>query len=152
MLDAQAAYTMLKAQGVPDDHIMLVGESLGSGVVVQLAAQHVFAAMALEAPFPSAADVGADHYWYLPVHLLMKDQFRSIRYINKRGGIPLLIQHGEHDEVTPAKFGRQLHAAADAPKELVIVAGAGHDIFGEQTWRREVELFNKIYAARAFPK
>lgn len=145
--DADAAYEMLRAEGVADSDIMLVGESLGSGVVIQLAARHRVGAIALEAPFTSAADVGASRYWFLPVRLLMKDQFRSVDHINRRGGIPLLIQHGEHDEVTAASFGERLHAMAAEPKELIIIKGAGHDISGETTWQREVALFNRTHGA-----
>ena len=55
----------------------LFGESLGTGVAVALAAERQVGRVILQAPFTSAADIGASAYPLLPVRLLMKDQFRS---------------------------------------------------------------------------
>ena len=84
---------------------MLWGESLGSGVAVALAATRQVGRLVLEAPFTSAADVGARAYWFLPVRPLMKDQFRSDLRIGKVTA-PLLILHGERDRVVPFDLGR----------------------------------------------
>jgi pimeloyl-ACP methyl ester carboxylesterase len=78
--DATAAYAFAAAR-YPAERIVLWGESLGSAVAVALAENHTVGCMVLEAPFSSAADVGARAYWFLPVRLLMKDQFHSDRRI-----------------------------------------------------------------------
>lgn len=109
--------------------VVLFGESLGCGVAVRMAAERPVAAVILEAPFASAVDVGARHYWYLPVRLLMKDRFESIRRIGKARA-PLLIVHGERDDVVPVEQGRRLLAAANEPKRGVFLLQAGHnDLF-----------------------
>ena len=54
----------------------------------------------LEAPFTSAVDVGARHYWFVPVRLFMKDQFRSDLRARKVTA-PVLVVHGENDAVVP---------------------------------------------------
>ena len=54
-----------------------MGESLGSALAVALAAEKPVGNLVLEAPFTSVADVGARHYWFVPVRLFMKDKFRS---------------------------------------------------------------------------
>jgi hypothetical protein len=144
MLDANAAYDWLVAQGVEPGRIVLVGESLGTGVAIQLAANHRVAAMALEAPYTSAADVAAGVYWWLPVHVLMKDQFRSIDHIAKVK-VPLLVTHGDADQVIPVEFGKRLFDAAPGPKEIHIVPGGTHDSIHEQsTWSREVAFFDRV--------
>ena len=74
--DAEAGYAFAAAR-YPAQQIVLWGESLGSGVAVALAAEKPVGRVILEAPFTSAAAVGAKHYWYVPVRLLMTDQFRS---------------------------------------------------------------------------
>jgi uncharacterized protein len=56
--------------------------------------------LVLEAPFTSAVDVGAQHYWFVPVRLLMKDQFRSDLRAAKVTA-PVLVVHGESDMVVP---------------------------------------------------
>jgi uncharacterized protein len=142
--DANAAYDWLVSRGVEPNRIALLGESLGSGVAVQLAARREVGAVALEAPYTSTVEVAAKIYWWLPVHALMKDQFKSIDFIAAVVA-PLLIIHGEEDRLIPVEFGKRLFAAANQPKELDLVPGFGHDVlFEEATWAREVEFFARI--------
>jgi fermentation-respiration switch protein FrsA (DUF1100 family) len=144
LADASAAYDWLIAKGVGPGRIALLGESLGSGVAVQLAAKREVGAVALEAPYTSTVEVAAHLYWWLPVHALMKDQFKSIDFIAAVVA-PLLIIHGEEDRLVPVEFGRRLFAAADQPKELDVVTGFGHEVlFEETTWAREVEFFARV--------
>jgi fermentation-respiration switch protein FrsA (DUF1100 family) len=139
--DAVAAHAWLVGQGVAPEAIVVVGESLGTGVAVQLAARRPVAAVALEAPFTAAVDVAARHYWWLPVRLLMKDKFRSRDCITMLK-MPLLVQHGDRDGIIPVDQGRGLFQAANDPKQLVIVPGEGHDvIFSPDVWQREVAFF-----------
>ncbi len=88
--------------------------------------------MILEAPYTSVADVAAELYPFLPVRLLMHDQFHSIDCI-KDVHAPLLILHGERDRVVPIDFGEELFAAANEPKRFVRFPEGGHtdlDHFG----------------------
>jgi uncharacterized protein len=140
--DAMAAYQWLIDNGVQPKDIAVIGESIGTGVAVQLAAQKDIKALALESPYASAVDVGAAVYWFLPVRWLMHDQFRSIDFI-KQLKAPLLILHGEQDRIIPFAQGEKLFAAANEPKVFVRVSDAGHEISYEQpTWRRIAEFFN----------
>jgi len=142
--DATAAYEWLIAKGVEPGKIGLLGESLGSGVAVQLAAKREVGAVALEAPYTSTVEVAAKIYWWLPVHVLMKDQFKSIDFIAAVVA-PLLIIHGEEDRLIPVDFGKRLFAAANQPKELEVVESLGHDVlFEETTWASEVEFFARV--------
>lgn len=139
--DALAAHDVLTARGVAPGMIALVGESLGTGVAVQLAARRPVAALVLEAPFTAAVDVAAAVYPWLPVGLLMKDQFRSRDWIGQVK-VPLLILHGDADRVIPVAQGRRLFAMANEPKEFVILPGEGHDaIANPEVWAREVAFF-----------
>lgn len=143
MNDARAAYDWLVARGLKPEQIMLVGESLGAGVAVQLAAERPVRVLALEAPFASAANVAAMQFWWLPVRLLMKDKFDSIDHIGKIK-VPLLITHGDDDGLIPLSEGQALFAAANEPKELVVVPGGTHgSIFSPETWMREMRFFDQ---------
>jgi uncharacterized protein len=145
MIDAQAAYDWLLAQGIPSDRIVLVGESLGTGVAVQLAARHAVGAVVLDAPYAAAVDVAAGIYPWLPVRLLMKDQFRSIDHIGDITA-PLLILHGTRDAVIPFAQGQKLFAAANAPKQFAELTGAGHQaLFDPATWAREVAFLSGVF-------
>jgi fermentation-respiration switch protein FrsA (DUF1100 family) len=131
--DATAAYAFAAAR-YPAERIVLWGESLGSGVAVALAENHTVGRMVLEAPFSSAADVGARAFWFLPVRLLMKDRFHSDRRIS-RVTVPVLILHGARDAVVPIGLGERLFALANEPKRFVRFADGGHedlDAFGAQ--------------------
>ena len=123
-LDARTAYAWLR-QRFPPERIVLYGESLGTGVAVGLAAEHAVAGLILDAPFTSAADVAAGLFWYLPVRLLMRDQYRSAERIGAVRA-PLLVLHGGRDGVVPIALGERLFAAAPEPKRFVRVAGGDH--------------------------
>jgi pimeloyl-ACP methyl ester carboxylesterase len=141
--DARAAYDWLMAGGLEPQEIILVGESLGSGVAVQLAAERPVKAMALEAPFASAANVAAAAYWWLPVRLLMKDKFDSFAFI-ARVKVPLLVIHGDQDGIVPLSEGEALFAAANEPKEMVVIPGGDHgSVFSAETWAREMSFFDQ---------
>jgi fermentation-respiration switch protein FrsA (DUF1100 family) len=126
--DALAAYAFTLARYEPA-RIVLWGESLGSGVAVALAAERPVGHVVLEAPFTSAADVGAGHYWFVPVRLLMKDQFRSDLRIGKVAA-PVLVLHGDHDRVVPIALGERLYDLINAPKRFVRFPGSGHEDLG----------------------
>ncbi len=106
-----------------------MGESLGSGVAVPLAARHEVGAVVLDSPFSSIVDVAATHFWMFPVRLLMRDRFRSDLAIGAVHA-PLLIIHGDRDEVTPIRFAEKLYALANEPKRFIRVEGAGHLALG----------------------
>lgn len=146
--DALAAHDWLTKRSIMPEQIMLVGESLGTGVAVQLAAQRKVAAVALEAPYTSVADVAASIYWWLPVRLLLKDTFHSRDHIG-RIGVPVLIQHGDQDGIIPVDHGHRLFAMANEPKELVIIPGMGHEaIQHPEVWERALGFFRKHTATQ----
>ena len=129
--DAVAAYGFARAH-YPAGRIVLFGESLGTAVTVALAAGHEVAGVILDAPFTSAAEVGAAAYPFAPVRWLMKDKFRSDERIG-RVAAPLLVLHGEEDRIVPIRFGEKLFALAREPKRFVRFPQGGHvnlDDFG----------------------
>jgi fermentation-respiration switch protein FrsA (DUF1100 family) len=119
------AYDRLKSLGPDDEEIVVYGESLGTAVAVQVAANRRPAGLVLESPFSSAVDVGSYLYPLLPVHWLLKDRFESLRHIHKVKA-PLLVLHGEDDRIVPARLGRKLFEAAPPPKKAFFFTGATH--------------------------
>jgi fermentation-respiration switch protein FrsA (DUF1100 family) len=141
--DGLSAYDFLIGHGIPAGKIAVVGESLGTGVAVQLAAQRSVGALALEAPYTATVDVGAEIYWWLPVRLLMKDTFKSRDFIGKVK-VPLLVQHGDVDTLIPVEHGRRLFEMANEPKELIVIPGGDHGVIQEERiWRRELDFFRQ---------
>ncbi len=129
-VDAAAAYAFATAR-YPAERIVLWGESLGCALALALAAEKPVGRLVLEAPFTSAADVGAQHYRFVPVRLFMKDQFRSDLRIGKVTA-PVLVVHGEDDTIVPVTLGERLYGLIRAPKRFVRIAGAGHNDLGAQ--------------------
>ncbi|SDT43403.1 alpha/beta hydrolase [Bradyrhizobium canariense] len=125
--DAAAVYAFTAAR-YKADQIVVWGFSLGTGVAVALAAGHPIGKLILEAPYTSIADVAGVRPLFraVPVHWLLRDQFRSDERIAAVTA-PLLIMHGERDSVVPIGFGERLFALAHEPKQFVRFAGGGHD-------------------------
>src|SRR6201997_1071375 len=128
--DALAAYAFTRAR-YPAERIVLWGESLGTGVAVALAAHQPVGHLILQSPFTSAADVGAQRYWFVPVGLLMKDQFRSDLRIGKVTA-PVLVSHGDRDNIVPMALAERLYGLISAPKRFVRFAGIGHNDLGAE--------------------
>jgi fermentation-respiration switch protein FrsA (DUF1100 family) len=123
--DARLAYGALVHEGVEPSSIILYGESLGTGVAVRLAAERQVAGVVLDAPYTSLVDVAAGVYPFLPVRLALADRYESVKYI-KQVHAPLLILHGERDEVIPVAMGRGLFKLANEPKRLAVFPNGGH--------------------------
>ena len=123
--DAEAAYDFAAAR-YGKDRIVLWGESLGTGVAVALAAEKPVARVVLESPYTSIAAVAASIYWYVPVRWMIKDTFRSDERIAKLTA-PVLIVHGERDNIVPITFGERLYDRIRAPKRFIRLPGAGHN-------------------------
>lgn len=123
--DARLAYDRLRAEGVLPADIVVFGESLGSGVAIQLAGERSVAALVLDAPYTSIVDVALLTYPYLPVRPLLLDRYESDRHIGKVRA-PLLVLHGERDAVIPVRMGRAIHDLASEPKKLALFPDGGH--------------------------
>ena len=124
--DARLAYEALVTDGVAPKDIVIYGESLGSGVAVQLAAERPVGGLILDSPFTSAVDVGRRAYPFLPVRWLMLDRYETMAVIG-RVHVPLLVVHGERDDIIPVAMGRAVFAAANKPKEMITLPAAGHN-------------------------
>jgi fermentation-respiration switch protein FrsA (DUF1100 family) len=124
--DGRAALAFLNVQGVPDSGIVLYGESLGTGIAVQLAAEHQVRALILRSPYTSIAEVAAIQLPYIPARWLVRDRFDSLAKI-RLSKAPLFIFHGANDALIPIALGRQLFEAAPEPKTWLTIEGVGHN-------------------------
>jgi len=122
---ATMALRALEARGVGGDRVVLWGESLGTGVAIQLAADHQIGGLILEAAFTAVADRAQEIYWWMPARRLVLDRFDSLARIRDINA-PILLVHGEQDRVTPPDHGRRLLAAANEPKRGVFFPSGGH--------------------------
>jgi fermentation-respiration switch protein FrsA (DUF1100 family) len=125
--DARAARRWLAERaGVSESQIVLLGESLGGSVLVDLAATDGARALVLQNTFTSLADVAKFHYPWLPIKMLIRSQFDSLAKIGRFHG-PLLQFHGDADTIIPFALAERLYAAANQPKRLVVIPGGDHN-------------------------
>jgi len=124
--DAVSAYDCLRAQGVAPGDIVAYGESLGTAVAARLTLQREVQALVLEAPFSSAVDVGKLMWKWLPLGIIMVDQYRTIDRIGEVK-VPVYIVHGGRDAIIPLDQARRVYHAANEPKTLTVVPQAGHN-------------------------
>ena len=148
MLDAEAAYAEAARRGYSGRRLVIVGESLGTGVATMLASRHEAAALVLDSPYLSAVSVAAARYPLFPVGLLMRDPLRTDLAIGQVR-IPVLMLHGEEDQIIPLASARALFALANEPKEFVAVAGAGHLVLNlPQIYSRVAAFIDAAVASR----
>jgi hypothetical protein len=123
--DARLAYDTLVGVGVDPQDIIVYGESLGSSVAVQVAGAREVAGVVLDAPYTSMVDLAALHHPWIPGRWFMTDRYETRRHI-KAVTAPLLIIHGEMDDIVPVSMGREVYALAPGPKTLKTFPEAGH--------------------------
>ncbi len=145
--DAKLAYETLVKDGVAPKDIILYGESLGSGVAVQVARDKKVEGVILDSPYTSVVELAAAQFPWLPVGLLLKDRYESIRYIGDVH-VPVFILHGEADEVVPVAMGRRLFAAANEPKEIKTIPGGGHVIHDGPSFKYVNDWIDRLRAGK----
>lgn len=125
--DARAAWRLLTEElDQAPDSIVLFGHSLGGAVAVDAACDCPAAGLIVQSSFTQMRDEVKAIMPTLPLHLAARNQFRSIEKI-AAVKMPKLFIHGTADGTVPARLGEQLYEAAAPPKQLYLVARAGHN-------------------------
>lgn len=124
LIDGITAFDWLSARS--EGGIVVLGQSLGSGVAVNTAAERPAVGVILVSAYVSVLALAKSHYPYLPVGLLLKDRFRSDLKI-ARVTQPKLFIHGRRDDIIPLSFGEALYAMAPEPKEMLVYDAYGHN-------------------------
>jgi len=106
--------------------ILILGQSLGSAVAVDLASKRPVAGLILEAGFPSARRVAQEATWIPGLGYLLRSKFDSAAKL-KSIRVPVLVAHCWQDPVIPFKLGEELFAAANEPKQFIAYTGGCHE-------------------------
>ena len=124
--DARAARACLFTRpGVDRSRIFYLGESLGGAVAIDLAGSHPPAGLVLLSTFTSIREVSRAHYPFIPTGLV-PDAYPSLGRIRALH-VPLLVLHGERDEIAPLVHGTALFEGAPGPKRIRVYPGLGHN-------------------------
>jgi hypothetical protein len=119
-----------------------LGESLGGAVATELALEHPPCGLVLQSTFTSVRDMARLHYPFVPAFAVPNayptlDRIRRLR-------APLLVIHGDRDEIVPVAHGRALFAAAAEPKTLHIIRDASHNDLTELAAARYPQMLASI--------
>ncbi len=124
--DGRAALRFLEREGVGPSQVVMIGNSVGTGVAAQLASETTPAALILISPFASLSQLVGEKMWWLPTGLLLRDRYDTLTTL-ERVEAPILLMHGDADTLIPHAHSEQL-AAKKAGAELAIFPGIGHDL------------------------
>jgi len=139
--DAHAAYAwLIEEKGYESHQIVIVGQSLGGAVAMELASCVDHAALVLESTFTCVQEVANALLFRLPLGRLMRNQFPSLDRI--RGyQRPVFISHGDQDRLIPVSQAHELYSAAVGLKHLMIIPGMGHHDARKQNYNEQVSQF-----------
>lgn len=125
--DAEAAYDYLtRERGVAPERIVVLGQSLGTAVAVDLATKRPVAGLILESGFPSAPRLAQRALWLPGLRFVIRARFDSAAKL-KQIHVPVLVAHCRQDPVIPYEMGEELYAAASQPKTFVSYPGNCHE-------------------------
>ena len=145
--DGFAIYDAARDRGFAPERIILLGESLGCAVAVEVALTRPCTGIALETPFLSVPALARVHYPFVP-GFLVRSRYDTESKI-ARVAPPKLFVAAAQDDVAPPAQARRLFDLARSPKELLVVPGAGHNdgyvVGGEMylaAWRRFLDAID----------
>lgn len=143
---------LIEEQKIKPENIVLYGESLGSGIAVQMGTEYNIKGLILEVPFSSALDVARLKFFIIPFkNILMWDQYLSDEKIAKITK-PVLIGVAGKDIVIPSQFGRKLYEAANEPKLIFEYPLATHMDIHHHGFARDMIDFVKALIPLENPK
>ena len=141
-IDGRSAVEWIINKGVREENIILYGESLGTGIATEIAQSKNYAGLILETPFTSMADAAKKFYPYIPIKLLLKDKFENYKKI-KNINSPILIMHGEVDQIIPFKMGKKIYEIANEPKYSYFTKYDDHMMKYDESLVLALKLFLK---------
>lgn len=125
--DGEAALQYLRSKGdIDSKRVVFFGRSLGAAVAAELATREQCLALILETPFTSIREMARVAFPFLPVASLLQTRYDVVEKV-ARSEVPLLILHGDRDEIVPFAQGRKVFEAAPPPKEFYTIRGARHN-------------------------
>lgn len=125
--DARAYMKWLTSEkGIPQDRIVIYGESLGTAIATQMALEFAnVRALVLEAPFTTMPILAQHHMKWLPAYWLVRDRYNNIDKIGQVR-VPLLVLHGQKDRVVPYEHGLAVFQNAKTRKRFESFSEANH--------------------------
>ena len=138
---------VIQQKRVDPNRLVLFGRSLGSSIASEVARQRPAAGIILEGAFPSIQSMADHHYLGLPARWFVDSQFNLQEKLT-HVSLPLLMIHGEKDNIVPITYGKQVFEKARQPKTWYTVPGAGHNdvpfIGGQPYFQQLITFIQKV--------
>lgn len=139
---ALANYDALIDMGIEPEHIVIYGDSLGAACAVHVASQRQAAGLILSAAFLSMQAMAQQQMPWFPTSILLKDKYRSDLKIPSITE-PLLLLHGDADELIPHTQGKALYDLHQGNKQFILIKGGQHHL-----WNTDMPAHIKAAVAR----
>lgn len=132
--DGLAAYDYLIArQNVKPKDVILYGESLGCAVTCQISKYRPVGGMILQSGWATLLEAARDRFILprlYPDYFFAQPRLDNISVLS-RPHPPVLLIHGQQDNLLPCRYSQELFAKACEPKQLVLLPHASHNNVGE---------------------
>ncbi len=127
-LDAEAAIAYVHSRAEVDPgKLIYFGRSLGCAVAAEMAIKHPPRALICESGFTSVRGMTKEVYPFLPgLQLLVTTKYDTLEKI-ARVEVPVMVLHGDRDEIVPFSMSGELFDAVKGPKRFYTIEGAGHN-------------------------
>ncbi len=144
IIDAQAMYQYLIDKGLKSEDISVYGRSIGGAIGFELAMKEKLKSIVIQSSFTSLRKIAKELYPFIPDQLISNNYFNSIELI-KKIKVPVLISHGDKDEIIPISHSYKLFEAANEPKKLIILKGATHNDISDYLTNEYYKELNKLF-------
>ncbi len=142
--DAQAMYKYLISRDYKPENISVYGRSIGGAIALELSIREKVKSIVIQSSFTSLKEIAKELFPFIPNHLVKNDLWNSQEII-KKINIPVLISHGDKDEIVPVSHSYKLYELGNEPKKLIILKGASHNdissYFTEEYFKSLTDLF-----------
>ena len=153
-LDGEAALDLLRKKfGAKSGKMILFGRSLGAAVATEMATRFVSQGLILESPFVSIPEMARIVLPFLPIGFLLQTRY-DVGATIKKIKVPLLVLHGDRDEIVPFSHGKTIFDKAPEPKKFFAIPGASHNdtyIVGGENYFQQLKEFVDWTEAKAAP-
>ena len=138
-------YKYLTHKGYKPEEISLYGRSIGGAIALELAAKEKVKSVVVQSSFTSLKDIAKDIYPFVP-EVLIEGNYWDSKELIKKINCPVLISHGDKDEIVPVSHSYKLFELANEPKKLIILKGATHNDVSSYFNEEYFEMLAKLVA------
>ena len=133
---------LIRDRQIPVEKIIVMGQSLGGGVAVEMASRYPVRAVVIVSSYTSLPEAARSRFPFLPTKWLMRNRFDSISKIGRIIS-PVFVAHGTIDRTIPYSQGETLFNAANEPKLFLRMEGKGHNDCLNEELLKSIDQFIK---------